>query len=57
VEAILARCEQDLRMPLTNWDRIWMRLRSSALGADFPRERFLRTPIRAILTHFPSTPK
>ena len=26
-----------------------MRVRSSPLGADFPRERFLRTPIRVIL--------
>lgn len=26
-----------------------MRLRTSALGADFPRERFLHTPIRVIL--------
>lgn len=26
-----------------------MRIRSSPMGADFPRERFLRTPIRVIL--------
>lgn len=26
-----------------------MRLRSSPLGADFPRERFLRLPIRVVL--------
>lgn len=25
-----------------------MRLRSSALGVDFPRERFLRTPVKAL---------
>lgn len=36
-------------MPPTNWERIWMRLRASRLGADFPRERFIRTPIRVIL--------
>lgn len=34
--------------PATDWDRIYMRIRASALGVDFPRERFIRTPIGAI---------
>jgi hypothetical protein len=37
-----------LRTPETDWDRLYLRVRTSALGADFPRERFLRTPITAL---------
>jgi hypothetical protein len=47
-EQILKRCEEYLRSPETDWDSIYVRVRTSALGADFPRERFLRTPIGLI---------
>jgi hypothetical protein len=35
---------------VTDWDALYLRLRSSSLGQDFPRERFLRTPLCAIST-------
>lgn len=37
-----------LRTPETDWDRLYLRLRMSPLGSDYPRERFLRTPIAAL---------
>lgn len=37
-----------MRSPATDWDQIYVRLRTSALSDDFPRERFLRTPISVI---------
>lgn len=37
-----------LRSPLTDWDSFYFRIRTSPIGADFPRERFLRTPISVL---------
>lgn len=37
-----------MRTPPTDWDAIYLRIRTSALGLDFPRERFLRTPVSAL---------
>lgn len=37
-----------INAPDTNWDRLYLRVRSSPLGGDFPRERFIRTPIQVI---------
>ena len=34
-----------MRGPLTDWDGFYLRLRTSKLGDDYPRKRFLRTPI------------
>lgn len=48
-EDILKNCEQALKTVDTDWDSIYLRVRSSALGEDFPRERFLRTPVRSII--------
>lgn len=47
-DAILRDCEAVLRRPDTDWDAIYLRLRCSALSSDFPRERFLRTPVSVI---------
>lgn len=44
-EQQLEACATALRAPLTDWDMVYMRVRLSALGGDFPRERFVRTPI------------
>lgn len=37
-----------LRSPLTDWDQIYVRVRCSPMGADYPAERFLRTPISTL---------
>lgn len=37
-----------MRSAPTDWDAVYIRLRTSALGADFPQERFLRTPVGTI---------
>jgi len=47
---VLKTCERTLKTPDTNWDSIYFRLRTSVLGEDFPRDRFVRTPIGAIVS-------
>ena len=47
-EQTLKQCEEVLRAAPTDWDALYLRVRSSALGADFPKDRFLRTPISAL---------
>jgi len=37
-----------MRSPLTDWDSFYFRIRTSSIGEDFPRERFLRTPISTL---------
>jgi hypothetical protein len=37
-----------LRSPLTDWDQIYVRVRCSPMGVDYPAERFLRTPISTL---------
>lgn len=37
-----------LRSGETDWDSLYLRIRTSALGDDYPRDRFLRTPIRTL---------
>jgi hypothetical protein len=44
-EEQLAQSEDRLKAPETDWDEIYIRLRSSVLKDDFDRERFVRTPI------------
>lgn len=41
-------CETYLKSEVTDWDEVYLRLRMSALGADFPADRFLRTPVAVI---------
>lgn len=45
---MLERADNYLRSPETDWDRIYVRVRCSPLGEDYPRRTFLRTPVRAI---------
>lgn len=47
-EQILKDAEDTLRAPLADWDAVYFRVRSSAIGGDFTPERFLRTPISTI---------
>lgn len=44
----MRQAEATLAAPRSNWDQIYLRIRMSPIGADFPRERFLRTPISGI---------
>jgi hypothetical protein len=46
--------ERALKAELTDWDNIYLKIRMSPLGDDYPKEKFLRTPVQAIiplLTH------
>lgn len=49
-EAIIRDCERIFRTPDTDWDFLYLRLRHSKLGEDFPRNKFLRTPVKAIIS-------
>lgn len=44
----MRQCEQQLRVPLTDWDELYFHLKASPLGGDFPKEVFLRTPVAVI---------
>lgn len=37
-----------MRSPETDWDTIYFRIRISPMGPDFPRHKFLRTPISVL---------
>ena len=37
-----------MRQGETNWEEIYLVIRGSYIGADFPAERFLRTPLSTI---------
>ena len=47
-DEILERADAQLRSAPQDWDRVYVRIRFSPLGDDYPRERFLRTPITII---------
>lgn len=47
-EEILESCAKTLKAPATDWDRIYVKLRTSEIGQDFPPERFLRTPLNTV---------
>lgn len=44
-EEALEECASLLNAKVTDWDEIYLQVRSSAFGADYPPERFARTPI------------
>ena len=47
-DQILKQAQETLSLPETDWEEIYFRLRVSPLGADFPAEVFIRTPIKVI---------
>lgn len=48
IDAELSKCRQILYAPETDWEDVYLIIRGSFIGADFPAQRFLRTPIRTI---------
>lgn len=41
--------EHTLKVELTDWDTVYLKIRMSPLGVDYPREAFLRTPVQTIV--------
>lgn len=44
----MIECGEVLRKQPTDWDSVYFQLRASPIGADFPRDVFVRTPITVI---------